>query len=221
MVASTDPFYFGHYYTAVTHHRAGEELSNSLSLHLGYAVDEFKKKHNRNPSAIIVYRDGVGDGQLKFVYDYEVVQMKKALAEKYGSMEAVKLAVVIVTKRLNTRIFKSEIHNRNETIGNPPPGTTVDDVITDPLKYDFFIVSQSVKQGTVSPTSYNVICDTTGLGIDRMQLLTYKFCHMYFNYCGTVRVPAPCQYAHKLAFFVSQALKSAPHQNLRNTLYFL
>ena len=26
--------------------------------------------------------------------------------------------------------------------------------------------------------------------------------HMYFNWPGTVRVPAPCQYAHKLAYQV-------------------
>ena len=29
-------------------------------------------------------------------------------------------------------------------------------------RYDFFLVSQSVRQGTVNPTSYNVIKDTSG-----------------------------------------------------------
>ena len=28
--------------------------------------------------------------------------------------------------------------------------------------------------------------------------LAYKLTHLYFNWPGTVRVPAPCQYAHKL-----------------------
>ena len=28
---------------------------------------------------------------------------------------------------------------------------------------------------------------------------SYKLTHMYFNWPGTVRVPAPCQYAHKVS----------------------
>ena len=71
------------------------------------------------------------------------------------------------------------------------------------LRYDFFLVSQSVRQGTVNPTSYNVIKDTSGLKPKHIQQLTYKLTHLYYNWPGTVRVPAPCQYAHKLAFMVS------------------
>ena len=39
------------------------------------------------------------------------------------------------------------------------------------FRYDFFVVSQSVNQGSVSPTSYNVISDNTGLNPDKMQRL--------------------------------------------------
>ena len=49
-------------------------------------------------------------------------------------------------------------------------------------RYDFFLVSQSVRQGTVTPTHFNVICDTTGLRPDHMQRLTYKLCHLYYNW---------------------------------------
>lgn len=49
-------------------------------------------------------------------------------------------------------------------------------------RYDYFIVSQSVRQGTVTPTHFNVICDSTGLMPDHMQRLTYKLCHLYYNW---------------------------------------
>ena len=71
------------------------------------------------------------------------------------------------------------------------------------FRYDFFLVSQSVRQGTVNPTSYNIIKDTSGLKPKHIQALTYKLTHLYYNWPGTVRVPAPCQYAHKLAFMVT------------------
>ena len=53
--------------------------------------------------------------------------------------------------------------NGNGRVSNPPSGTVVDDVVTQPERYDFFLVSQSVRQGTVNPTSYNVIEDNSGL----------------------------------------------------------
>ena len=69
-------------------------------------------------------------------------------------------------------------------------------------------MSQSVNQGTVNPTSYNVVKDTSGLLPKHIQALTYKLTHLYYNWPGTVRVPAPCQYAHKLAFLVSTCSSS-------------
>ena len=36
-----------------------------------------------------------------------------------------------------------------------------------------------------------------------MQALTYKLTHLYYNWPGTVRVPAVCQYAHKVSLSLS------------------
>lgn len=49
-------------------------------------------------------------------------------------------------------------------------------------RYDFFIVSQAVRSGSVSPTHYNVIYDNSGLKPDHIQRLTYKLCHVYYNW---------------------------------------
>ena len=35
------------------------------------------------------------------------------------------------------------------------------------------------------------------------------------------QVPAPCQYAHKLAFLVGQSLHKNPAEELENQLYYL
>ncbi|KAK8757976.1 hypothetical protein V5799_004390 [Amblyomma americanum] len=106
-------------------------------------------------------------------------------------------------------------------VTNPPPGTVVDSEVTRPERYDFFLVSQSVRQGTVAPTQYNVIYDTTGLKPDHMQRLPYKLTHLYFNWPGTIRVPAPCQYAQKLAFLAGQSLHAEHNLRLSSTLFYL
>ena len=38
---------------------------------------------------------------------------------------------------------------------------------------------------------------------------------------GVIRVPAPCQYAHKLAFLVGQSIHREPNLSLSNRLYYL
>lgn len=44
---------------------------------------------------------------------------------------------------------------------------------------------------------------------------------LQYNWSGTTRVPATCQYAHKLAFLVGQYLHSQPAAVMEQTLYFL
>ena len=52
----------------------------------------------------------------------------------------------------------------------------------------------------MSPTHYNMVHDNTGFKPDIIQKISYKLTRMYYNWSGMVRVPAPCQYAHKLAY---------------------
>lgn len=49
-------------------------------------------------------------------------------------------------------------------------------------RYDFYLVSQTTNRGTVNPTYYNVIYDDNGLKPDHMQRLTFKLCHLYYNW---------------------------------------
>lgn len=212
MVASLDKS-LTRYFSAVSPHKSGEELSNEFSVNLAKALNNYREMNKCLPSHIVIYRDGVGEGQVPYVYEHEVQQIKTKLNSIYANTGVVKMAYVIVTKGIRTRVF----HNQD----NPPPGTIIDDVITNPLRYDFYVVSQKIRVGTVTPCAYNVIADTTGWRADQMQRMTYKLCHMYYNWSGTVRVPAPCQYAHKLAFFVAQYIRRSPSTQMENLLYYL
>jgi aubergine len=60
-----------------------------------------------------------------------------------------------------------------------------------------------------------------GLTPDRMQQLTYKMCHLYYNWMGTTRVPAPVQYAHKLSVLAGQFIHDVPNPALDTKLYYL
>ncbi|CAH3013726.1 unnamed protein product [Porites evermanni] len=203
------------YYSRVSFQHTGMELIDGLVVNMRAALRRYNDINRELPDRIIIYRDGVGDGQLQTVVEHEVSQLKSSFRD-IAADYAPKLTVIIVKKRISARLF---IKGRNPT--NPPPGTVVDTDITRPQWYDFFLVSQSVRQGTVSPTHFNVIEDNSGLKPDHLQRLSYKLTHLYYNWPGTVRVPAPCQYAHKLAFLVGQSLHKAPSSELADKLFFL
>ncbi|CRL00554.1 CLUMA_CG013814, isoform A [Clunio marinus] len=205
------------YFSACSPHKDGEEVSANISNHLVAALKAYKDLHGTIPERIFFYRDGVGDGQIEFVYKNEVNRLKEKLTNVYGAFnKQPRFTFIIVNKRINTRIFM----DKNNKLMNPVPGTIVDHTITLPERYDFFLVSQSVRQGTVAPTSYNVIEDTSGLSPDQIQVITYKNTHLYYNWSGCTRVPAVVQYAHKLAELVGTHLHESP-AHFNNQLYFL
>lgn len=177
---------------------------------------KFLQVNQTFPQRIIIFRDGVGDGQIQALKQYEITQLRTAWQAESPDYDPL-FTFIIVQKRINTRIMT---FNGREFV-NPHPGTIVDHSITRKHLYDFFLVPQSVRQGTVSPTHYIVIEDTSEMKPDVAQKLAYKLCFMYYNWPGTVRVPACCQYAHKLAFLVGTHLKRTPADQLNDKLYYL
>lgn len=76
------------------------------------------------PEKIVVYRDGVSDGQLKMVELYEVPQLLKCF-ETFPNYEP-KLAFIVVQKRISTTLYSCSA----DRFGTPPPGTILDHTVT-------------------------------------------------------------------------------------------
>ncbi|XP_071483412.1 piwi-like protein 1 [Diadema antillarum] len=205
------------WYSRVCLQTASQELIDGLKLCFAAAIKKYHDINHCLPEKIVIFRDGVGDGQLNVVGTYEQEQLSQCFA-MFGETYQPQLAIVVVQKRINTRIFAID---RNRRYENPMPGMVIDHTITRRNYYDFFLVSQHVRQGTVTPTHYVVVHDSTKLRPDHVQRLAYKLTHLYYNWPGTVRVPAPCQYAHKLAYLVGQNLHLAPSLELSDRLFFL
>ncbi|XP_077281671.1 piwi-like protein Siwi [Temnothorax americanus] len=200
------------YFSSVTLYNSSEDLADQLCVSVRKAVMAYRSYNRALPMYIVIYRDGVSEGQIQNVYENEVQSLRKKLEELYYGPNF-KMMFIIVTKKINIRLFDYK--------RNPQIGTVVDDVITNPLKYDFFLVSQQVRQGTIAPTSYNVIYDNTGLDAETVQTMTYKLTHVYYNCSSTVRVPAPCHYAQKLSMLVGRFLHRPSSSQLENQLFFL
>jgi aubergine-like protein len=214
-VSSTNPP-LTKWFSKTSFHHNDDEMSAHFASNMKDGLKVYHQVNGRWPERIIVFRDGVGDGQIPHVHAMEVNQVKTAILDV--AEEPLKLTFIIVSKRINTRFFWKQGPG---PLANPPPGTIVDTVVTRPERYEFFLVSQSVRQGTVAPTNFNVVEDTSGWRPQHHQQLAYKLTHLYYNWMGTVRVPAPCQYAHKLAYLVGTSLHKEPHAELSSNLFYL
>ncbi|XP_044742095.1 piwi-like protein Ago3 [Chrysoperla carnea] len=197
-----------------------EELCSALKALFTNALKNFFNVNGNWPTQIFIFRDGISDGQLKFSKQYEIPQLMEALKIIWNSNicrpdQMPKLTFIVVQKRINTRLFLQD----NEK--NPPPGSIIDHTITRRDWYDFFLIPQCTRQGTVSVTHYVVIEDQSGMSVAHIQQLAFKMCHMYYNWSGTISVPAPCQYAHRLASLVGTYIHKIPDEKLANRLYYI
>jgi len=89
---------------------------------------------------IIVFRDGVGEGQISAVETHEAHQIHEAVS-KFPDYKP-GLAIIVVSKRIRTRIFAKNGAN----LENAPPGSVIDYAITPKEHAQFFLVPQSVRQ---------------------------------------------------------------------------
>lgn len=185
------------------------------------SINSFQNRNAFYPESIIVYRDGVGDGQLATVKSYEIPQLKEAF-KQIGNDYSPKLTFVVVQKRINHKLFQL-IPGKAAAASliNPPPGAVLDHTVTSRALYDFLLITQHVREGATTPTRFIVLTDERAFAPDVLQKLTYKLCFLYYNWPGTVRVPAPCQYAHKLATLVGESIHREPSKELDQKLFFL
>ncbi|XP_076853988.1 piwi-like protein 2 isoform X2 [Brachyhypopomus gauderio] len=203
------------WYSRVTFQMPNEEIINGFRVCLLAALQKYYEVNHTFPEKIVIYRDGVSDGQLKTVEHYEIPQILKCF-ETFPDYEP-KLTFIVVQKRISTTLYSCVA----DRFGTPPPGTVLDHTVTNRDWVDFYLMAHSIRQGCAIPTHYISIYNTANLTPDHLQRLTFKMCHLYWNWPGTIRVPAPCKYAHKLAFLSGQYLHSEPALQLADKLYFL
>lgn len=66
------------FFSRATLQETHEELSNSYTVTVKSAIENYRRVNGKPPEKIIIYRDGVGDGQLRSVMESEIPQIQKA-----------------------------------------------------------------------------------------------------------------------------------------------
>ncbi|XP_054717751.1 LOW QUALITY PROTEIN: protein argonaute-4-like [Uloborus diversus] len=167
----------------------------------------FRHTNGKKPEKIIFYRDGVSEGQFEKVKEHEVRCIREACKRLNEDYEP-GITFIVVQKRHHTRFMPQDNREGVGKMKNIPPGTTVDNTVTHPLNFDFFLCSHFGLQGTSRPSHYTVIEDDNDMTADDLQKLTFYLCHTFARCTKSISTPAPVQYAHLAAFRARQHMIS-------------
>ena len=193
------------------------------------------QKHNqRLPENIVIYRDGVSEGQYHLVLDHELVSIRAACRSMYLNKALPKLTVAIVGKRHHTRFYawKEETFKNRPTgrwgWGNPDPGTFVDRVVTDTRNWDFFLQAHDAIKGTARPAHYFVLLDEifakgpalkpSTNATDTFIQMTHSLCYLYGRATKSVSVCPPAYLADLACTRARMYLKPSALQGQTDSL---
>ncbi|KAL8513044.1 hypothetical protein ACS0TY_019287 [Phlomoides rotata] len=171
-------------------------------------------EHNKvKPTKIIVFRDGVSEGQFDMVLAQELLDLKNTI---YTDDYRPPITLIVAQKRHQTRLF---VGNRNDggQSGNVPPGTVVDTEIVHPHDFDFYLCSHYGGLGTSKPTHYYVLWDENSFTSDELQKLIYDMCFTFVRCTKPVSLVPPVYYADLVAYrgrmFQEAVMDNAPDSN--------
>ena len=89
------------YFSATSKHTPNTEMSDQIPVLFMQALHCYKKHNGAAPTRIFFYRDGVGEGQVKQVFEHELEKIRGILQNLGGPLP--KLTYTIVSKRINTK----------------------------------------------------------------------------------------------------------------------
>ncbi|KRZ66915.1 putative protein tag-76, partial [Trichinella papuae] len=173
---------------------AKQELITGFVEQFSERLVEYFEVNGSSPKNIIVFRDGVSEGQFMQVLEEELLALRRA-CKSFASNYRPLITFVVVQKRHHARFFCCDEAAARGRGKNIPAGTVIDRVVTSPDEYDFFLCSHHGIQGTSRPTRYYVLYDESNMDANTMQSITYYLCHLYGRCTRSVSIPAPVYFA--------------------------
>ncbi|PYI17866.1 Piwi-domain-containing protein [Aspergillus violaceofuscus CBS 115571] len=180
------------------------ELDTMLKAHLGRWA---KTNKGQYPDYIIVYRDGVSEGQYEMVVQEELPLLKKACQHMYSKTESAKglprISVVVVGKRHHTRFYPTREEDADGFL-NPKNGTVVDRGVTEARNWEFYLQAHTALKGTARPAHYFTVWDEIFCRekpkegqntADILEDLTHKMCYLFGRATKAVSICPPAYYA--------------------------
>ncbi|GAB7363813.1 hypothetical protein MBLNU230_g4379t1 [Neophaeotheca triangularis] len=205
VVASVDEHVFN-FPGSIRRQEGTVEMVKGLKEMVLERLDLWQAKHRQLPDKIVIYRDGVSEGQYDLVLKTELPRINEAFEVRYGAPSKwPKTSILIVGKRHHTRFFPTNEADadydpaKGKGSWNPLPGTIVDRGIVGKILGEFYLQAHQGLQGTARPAHYVIIKDDIKLEADQWNQFTHHLCYMFNRATKAVSICPPAYYADLLA----------------------
>lgn len=224
-----------------------EILDNLMDMMLG-RLHLWQSINKSLPQNILIYRDGVSEGQYGEVVGTELKAIRDAIERIYKGTKP-RITLLVVTKRHHVRFYPTNEAGCDDK-NNCKNGTVVDRSVTRPWYFDFYLQAQAPLQGSARPAHYVVMHDeifsqNPRSAADELQQLTHNICYMMARCTRSVSYGTPafladryCDRARKyvLAHYDEQSFRRPDvkkfnlsptqddvrvHRNLTNTMVYI
>ncbi|KAK0385418.1 hypothetical protein NLU13_7894 [Sarocladium strictum] len=224
-----------------------EMLSGRLVEVFKSRLDLWFKNNKSYPENIVIFRDGVSEGQFSQVLDTELPSIREACRAKCGDKaQQPKISIIISVKRHQTRFYPTDMNQKTDS-GNILPGTVVDRGVTQARYWDFFLTAHNALQGTARPAHYTVLLDEIFRArygtnaANELEKMTHELCYLYGRATKAVSICPPAYYAdiiceraraHRPELFEASDVASVDdrgatgqsrdvHPDLKDTMYYI
>jgi len=119
---------YGQWPGSIRCQKSRQEMVQDLDIMVKERLALWREKNKKLPGRILIYRDGVSEGQYKTVLTDELDGIRKA-CEVYRPGPGPKITIVVVGKRHHTRFYPTREDDADKK-GNPLNGTIVDRGVT-------------------------------------------------------------------------------------------
>lgn len=210
MVASIDSA-LGQWPAELKAQKSRQEMVSDLDGMLKPCLQRWTRTSKKPyPENIIVYRDGVSEGQYDTVINEELPLLKKACRETYPADMTKKslprISIVVVGKRHHTRFYPTNDAEADRG-ANTKNGTVVDRGVTEARNWDFYLQAHTAIKGTARPAHYFTVWDEIFLhrkppqgspfknAADVLEDLTHRMCYLFGRATKAVSICPPAYYA--------------------------
>jgi eukaryotic translation initiation factor 2C len=187
---------------------ARQEMILALDNLLRSRLRLWSKRNGTYPENILIYRDGVSEGEYNLVLEQELPALRKACDEVYPATKTKqgmpRITIIVVGKRHNTRFYPVKRDDADRS-SNPHNGTVVDRGVTEASHWDFFLQAHSAVQGTARPAHYFIVYDEIFQSrraqspfqnaADALEDLTHNLCYLFGRATKAVSICPAAYYA--------------------------
>lgn len=202
---------------------AQEILVDAAGMFEGHLQSWAEANNKSLPANVIVFRDGISEGQYSHAVDAEIASFKAAAdktSRALGKPAYVpKLTYIVCGKRHHIRFQAANPNDiANDRSGNLPAGTVVDTNVVHPFGFDLYLQAHSGLVGTARPAHYVVLHDDNAFKSDELQRVFNSLSYSYSRATRSVSLAPPAMYAHFLCEKARILLKSDDESDVASSI---